>query len=223
MSTDDEPVQVTAGASPTPESVLPEESPPEELAEGGEDLDAPPRRRRWAAWVAAGVAVPLILMVGAFAKGLSPSQEPVRSPLIDKPAPTIDTTSIDGERVSTSSMRGRWVLINMFATWCVPCREEHDDLVRFTDRHRAVGDVAMVQVIFGDSVGAVRQFRAEHGGTWPIIEDPTGVTAVSYGVTGVPETFLIDPLGVVVAKLVGGVTDDGLERLLQQLTGAPGP
>ena len=74
VSTDDEPVQVTAGASPTPESVLPEESPPEELAEGGEDLDAPPRRRRWAAWVAAGVAVPLILMVGAFAKGLSPSQ-----------------------------------------------------------------------------------------------------------------------------------------------------
>lgn len=165
--------------------------------------------------------MPLIVLLFALTKGLVETQAAAtRSPLIGKPAPVIEATDIDGRPVSTGAWRGRWVLVNMFATWCVPCREEHDDLVRFTDRHRLVGDVAIVQVIFDDTVTAVREFRAEHGGTWPIVTDPGGQIAASYGVGGVPETFLIDPDGIVVAKLVGGVTDEGLERLVSQLMGA---
>lgn len=172
-------------------------------------------RRRTAAWVATAVAVPLILLVFALAKGsITRQAAATRAPITGKPAPAIEATDLDGRFVSIEAWRGRWVLVNMFATWCVPCRDEHDDLMRFTDAHRLLGDVAMVQVIYKDTTAAVSDFRVEHGGSWPIITDPDKRIAARYGVTGVPETFLINPDGFVAAKLVGGVTDEQLESVL---------
>ena len=106
--------------------------------------------------------------------------------------------------------------VNFFATWCVPCRREHPELVRFQERHQAVGDVEVVGVVYDDSVDAVRQFKAERGGRWPMLSDPGGKVALDFGVSGVPESFLIGPDGVIVAKLVGGVRADDLDLLLQR-------
>jgi cytochrome c biogenesis protein CcmG/thiol:disulfide interchange protein DsbE len=106
------------------------------------------------------------------------------------------------------------VLVNFFATWCVPCRIEHPDLVAFHQRHRAIGDAEVLGVVYSDSTDAVRQFRSEYGGDWPMLVDPNGRIALELGVAGVPESFLISPDGIVVSKIVGGVRGSDLDDLL---------
>lgn len=102
------------------------------------------------------------------------------SPLVGQPAPEI-TSTIDGDTVRLSTFRGRWVLVNFFATWCVPCRKEHSDLIAFHERHQALGDAAVVGIVYDDSPDAVRQFRAEKGGDWPMLVDPDGTIGVAPG------------------------------------------
>ena len=104
--------------------------------------------------------------------------------------------------------------MNFFATWCVPCRKEHPELVAFHQRHATAGDAAVIGVVYDDSVDAVRAFRAERGGSWPMVADPGGRIALELGVAGVPESFLISPDGIVVSKIVGGVRAAELESLL---------
>lgn len=79
------------------------------------------------------------------------------------------------------------------------------ELIAFHQRHRAIGDAEVLGVVYDDSPEAVRQFRADHGGEWPMLVDPGGRTALALGVAGVPESFLISPEGVVVSKVLGGV------------------
>ena len=102
----------------------------------------------------------------------------------------------------------------LFATWCVPCRQEQPQFVQFMHRHQRRGDVTLVMVIFDDDTAKAQSFLRQHGGTWPAVGDTDGLLALSYGVTGVPETYLIDPRGIVTTKLVGGITADGLNRFL---------
>lgn len=112
-----------------------------------------------------------------------------------------------------SDLRGRYVVVNFFATWCIPCVREHPELIRFADRH-PVEQAQVLMVIYDDQPAAVRQFFAKRGGDWPVLDDPGA--KVDFGVRGVPESFLVDPDGFVLTRLVGGVTADGLDRLLSQ-------
>ena len=162
------------------------------------------------------VAVPVALVVLLLATRPPAAQRAVRSPLLGKRAPALVGATIDGGRFDLREVRGRWVVLNFFATWCVPCVQEHDDLVRFFDGHRAAGDATVVAVVYSDSDQAVREFRAREGGEWPVLSDPKGRIALDYGVAGVPESFLVDPGGVVVSKILGGVRDVDLERLLSE-------
>ena len=178
-----------------------------------------PRRRRTALWIVLSVGAITIGLVAVLAMGTPATTRVAASPLIGRQVPSVIGTTIEGERFDLASLRGRWVLINFFATWCVPCREEHPDLVAFDDRHRAIGDARVVGIVFADDLDAVRSFREEEGGTWPMLADPEGSLAVAFGVARVPESFLIAPDGTVVTKLVGGVRDADLERLLAEATG----
>lgn len=188
-----------------------------ELAEASQQADQPTlrgsqRRRRRAPWIAAGVGVSLAALVVVLATRPPANRVVADSPLVGKPAPALDAPTIDNGRVNLRDYRGRWVLVNYFATWCVPCRVEHPDLVRFARRNRV--QAAVIGVVFADSFDAVRAFRRKNGGDWPMAKDSGGQISVDWGVTGVPESFLVDPDGVVRAKLVGGVTEAGLDRLL---------
>jgi len=99
----------------------------------------------------------------------------------------------------------------------VPCIDEHPELVRFSERHRAIGDALVVSVAFDDSVANVKAFFAENGGDWPVLTEGVGSLAVAYGVTAVPESYLVAPSGVVAAKLVGGVNADDLDQRIETL------
>ena len=172
------------------------------------------RRRGWPArWVAAAVGAPVAALIAIFAV-LPPAQDrAAQSPLVGQPAPAIHGPSVTPYPfTSLAALAGRWVLVNFFATWCVPCRDEQPQLARFAATHH--GEVQLVMVAYNDSATDVRGFLADNGGRWPAVEDPGGQVALAYGVGGIPETYLVDPYGIIVAKIVGGSTVASLDRLL---------
>ncbi len=176
-------------------------------------------RRRIAPILAAGV----LLVLAAFVFVLATSDDggsTSSSALIGRPAPPIEGETIDGAPYVLTTEPGEWVLVNFFATWCVPCIREHPDLVNFHDRHTAAGDARVVSVLYDDRLDEARDFFAENGGDWPVVEDPDGRIALQFGVAGVPESYLVGPDGTVLAKVTGGVTASGLDQLLARAQGA---
>ncbi|HVF13660.1 MAG TPA: TlpA disulfide reductase family protein [Acidimicrobiales bacterium] len=184
------------------------------------DLVTGIRKTRRALWIAVGVAVPLFLLVVLLATRPSAATREVRSPLLGKAAPAAESATIDGETVRLADLRGKWVVVNFFATWCVPCRIEHEELVRFHENHQSLGDGSVLGVVFSDSAQAVRDFRSDEGGAWPMLTDPKGSIALNFGVSGVPESFLVDPDGIVRSRILGGVRAVDLDRLLAQARAA---
>jgi cytochrome c biogenesis protein CcmG, thiol:disulfide interchange protein DsbE len=172
------------------------------------------RRGRLAAWVAVPVLVVMLGFLFVLATSDDSGSRTAQSPLLGRQAPAITGETVAGNDFVLADEGGGFVVVNFFAPWCVPCVREHPELVNFERRHRGEGDASVVSVVYDASTDSVRDFFADNGGDWPVVEDPTGKIALDYGVSGVPESYLIGPDGVVVTKLVGGVTASGLDRLL---------
>ena len=178
-------------------------------------------RRHTARWIAIVLGILMLVFVGVLATRKSAAQKQAESPLLGHPAPSLTGTSIfDGSAVDVNGLRGKFIVVNFIASWCVPCRQEHPELIKFSQRHLASGDAGIVGVIFDDTPGNVRRFFSELGGNWPVIADPGGRIALDYGVRGPPESFLIDRSGYVIAKIVGASTADGLDRLIAKAKAA---
>ena len=185
------------------------------LDEGIEDDDAilVPRRRHGVRIVAIAVVVPMVLLAVALAKGLNQSQI-VDSPLLGKPAPRFSLPLLDGDgAVDNVRLTGSVYVVNFWASWCVPCRKEAPILEDFSRRWAPAG-VTLIGILFGDTVEAGRKFRDEFHLTYPQVDDPEGRVAIDYGVSGVPETFVIDGRGIVMAKIVGAVGPTTLDDFL---------
>ena len=172
--------------------------------------------KRPALVVAASVAVVVAGLVAVLATRSPALNNVADSPLIDHVAPDISGTSLDGTTVRISDLRGKFVVLNFFATWCIPCQQEHPELVRFAQQHQA-GNERVLQVIFDDDAAAVRAFVAKQPVPWPIIDDPDGQIALDFGVRGPPESFLLGPDGTVLFKIVGRVDAAGLNRLIARV------
>jgi peroxiredoxin len=134
---------------------------------------------------------------------------------VGRTAPRWAGSTITGSRLSSGAERGRWVVLNFFATWCVPCQKETPQLVHFVaDPPPVGGGVRVVGVLYGDSAAAARAFEATHGMTWPIVNDSSSTISSAYDVLGLPQSFVISPNGTLVRRLFGGVTAAELDRII---------
>lgn len=170
-------------------------------------------RRHRGPWIAGGVLVAMFGLIVTLATSDPSARRATTSPLIGRQAPAITAENLMGGRFDLAQKRGEFVVVNFFATWCVPCIKEHPELVEFSRAQGADG-ASIVSVVYDDDPDDVRQFFDDNGGDWPIVIDTDGRIALSYGVSGVPESYLIAPDGTVVAKLIGGVTTDDLDGVL---------
>ena len=139
------------------------------------------------------------------------------SALIGKRVPQFSLMSIDGREVTAASLRGRPVVVNFWASWCLECKQEHPVLLRAYRRFGA--DVAFVGVLYQDRVQDAEAFLAQLGDAgYPNLIDPDDRLALDFGVSGVPETFFVDAAGIVRFKQWGALSDAVMEQQLRLLT-----
>lgn len=148
-------------------------------------------------------------------------------PLLGKPAPEIDLPSIDGgQQVSLASLRGRPVLVNFWATWCIPCRDEFPLMVDAYEAHADDG-LEILGVVHDDTASGAREFASDMGATWPMLDDADDVAWEDYTGVGMPTSLFVDRDGVVRAFSIGPFTKSGLAaqlaRILPQPSIQPGP
>lgn len=190
-----------------------------DVANGSTSLS--PARRGIAPFVALGVAA---LMIGLFwvlaTSGGGPVDRVgvVDSHLIDRAAPGVRVATLDGAAFDLSRRKGSWVVLNFFNSTCVPCRAEHGELLEFVAQQRSIADGAEFYTVvqYDDDADRVRAFFAERGGDWPVLLDTDGRVFVGFGVAQVPETFIIDPDGIVRLRWAGQIDAARLAMLVQQ-------
>lgn len=195
-------------------------TPPEAPTDAG-SVPAKSRRRVWI------VALPLVLFLALatlflvrLEGGGDPSQVP--SPLVGRaapeaPFPALEGLTRDGAPVSgfdVASLRGKPALVNVWASWCGPCRAEHPLLMELAKDPR----VQVVGLNYKDKPDNARRFLGQYGLPYAAVgADPNGRLAIDWGVYGVPETFVLDRNGVIVHKFIGPLTPEAVEGTLLPL------
>jgi cytochrome c biogenesis protein CcmG/thiol:disulfide interchange protein DsbE len=164
------------------------------------------------------VAIPVVLVlvvVWFLAKGFGTDPHAVPSVLEQRPAPTFNLQTLDGKTVSLESLRGKPVLVNFWASWCVPCNAEHQSLQAAA---RYYGDRAQfLGIVYQDSPENAAAYLQQHGNSLPQLLDPDTKTAIDYGVAGVPETFFIDKRGIIRQKVSTALTFTAIRQLMDPM------
>ncbi len=132
------------------------------------------------------------------------------APTLGYLAPDFTLQDLNGQSVSLSSFRGKPVLLNFWATWCPPCRKEMPELQEF---HRRYGDqVVLVGVNWGEGTSTVKRFLDQLGVSYPNLIDERGTAFVLYRLTGIPESYFIDPEGYLRGAWIGPLTAEEIVK-----------
>ncbi len=161
----------------------------------------------------------VVPVIGLFAYGMTQDPKAIKSPLPGRAAPQF-AMAVMGDAKDTvrlADMRGKVVVLNFWASWCLACRDEHETLQEAAAIYSAKG-VKFYGVLYNDTPENGQGYINEMGGQgYPTLLDPKTRTAIDYGLYGVPETFFISPDGRVAYKQVGPVTLDGMDKILEPL------
>lgn len=172
-------------------------------------------------------AAPLIALL---AWGFRRDPDAIPSPLPGKTAPGFALPVFSpgvpprarpvGDTVRLASLRGRIVVLNFWASWCLVCRDEHATLTALAKRYEGK-PVDFIGLLYNDDTASGAKWIREMGGqTYPSVNDPDARTAIDYGIYGVPETFVIDPSGRVIHKEISVVSATTMANLLDSLLAA---
>ncbi|MBF0218327.1 MAG: DsbE family thiol:disulfide interchange protein [Gammaproteobacteria bacterium] len=159
-----------------------------------------------------------LLLVGLLAVGLTLNPREVPSPFIDKPAPAFSLPQLhDPEKnFSVADMQGKVWLLNVWASWCVSCRAEHELISALAKQNLA----AIVGLNYKDSPMDAQRWLKRYGDPYLLsVSDIKGDVGIDWGVYGVPETFVIDKKGIVRFKNIGPVTEESLQQTIIPLIG----
>ncbi len=163
--------------------------------------------------------LPLVLflvLAGYFALALRPGYDPQTLPsaMIDKEAPQFDLAGLNGEGLTRDGLKGGPVLINFFASWCVPCRVEQPVLMRLANREH----VPLYGIDYKDQPEDAAKLLAQFGDPYRRVGlDPDGRVGLDFGVYGVPETYVLDSTGHIRKRFVGPLTAEEVENELLPL------
>ncbi len=171
-----------------------------------------PRSRHVIRGVIVIVSATLVGLTLLFATAKPATTYQAFSPLVGHQAPHIAGTTLLGQRFNLDAMKGRFVVIDFFSSWCVACHTEQSELELFA-RH-PYGGAQLVGVVFQDLNSSALAMFGPWRGLYPVLGDPGGKIALNYGVDNPPSKFVIDPKGRVIAKVLGPVTAAGLNSIL---------
>ena len=139
-----------------------------------------------------------------------------RPPLLGSPAPEIVLKDLQGRDVKLSDLRGKIVLVNFWATWCKPCKEEMPAMQASYDKLRDKGFVVLAVNELEDTARVAEHIRT-HGHTFEVVMDHNNQVANMYGVVGLPASFLIDPQGIVRERISGSLlTESRIEEMVKK-------
>ncbi len=183
-------------------------------------------RSRMRIWIGTGVMVVITgLLVAVFAGRFGEDPRLVDSPLIGEQVSAMRLEYLEGDgSVSFDELKGQVVVVNFWASWCIPCRTEHRHLTSTAAAYSDRG-VQFMGVVFQDEISAATRFLDElgRGDDYLYVLDPGSRAAVEFGVFGVPETFFIDPEGRIVHKIAGPVDTNRLVAAIDAILAGDDP
>ena len=160
-----------------------------------------------------GIAALVVVLVLAFRR----DPHDLRTGTVGKPAAAFTLQKLDGSGAFTVTPGdGKVVVVNFWASWCIPCKQENPSLVRVYERYRASG-VAFIGVLYQDSRDSGLSYVRDNGITWPTGSDDDGHVAFAYGVFGIPETYFIGADGVIAGRHIGPIDEATLVNAIDTL------
>jgi cytochrome c biogenesis protein CcmG/thiol:disulfide interchange protein DsbE len=157
-----------------------------------------------------------LLLVGFLYVGLYRDPREVPSPLVNKPAPMFSLAQLDdpAKKLGPADMKGQVWLLNVWASWCVSCREEHPLLVQLAQANI----VPVIGLNYKDTTALGKKWLADNGDPYRLsVVDADGRVGIDLGVYGVPETFVVDKNGVIRYKQIGPITAEALQQKILPL------
>jgi len=165
---------------------------------------------------AVSLVIVLLLLAPACTKGGDASADPIGAKRMSSPAPPLAGDDLDGDPIALADLRGDVVVVNFWATWCVPCRNEQPALERVHRAYSGQG-VEFLGVDERDGVAEARAWVEEFDVTYPSIQDPSGAWADDFELFGYPDTFVIDASGTIRWAVYGQIGEVQLRELIDRV------
>jgi cytochrome c biogenesis protein CcmG, thiol:disulfide interchange protein DsbE len=171
----------------------------------------------WARALRIGVVIAMAALVVVLILAFRRDPHDIRTGTVGKPAAAFSVQRLEGDgSLKLEDARGKVTVVNFFASWCIPCKEENPALVRVYERYRA-SNVVFIGVLYQDSRDSGLKYVRDNGVTWPTGIDEDGRVAFAYGVFGIPETYFIGADGVIAGRHIGPIDETTLVTAIDEL------